>query len=240
LSDTLTSSVDLDDLLRIRHIINEEIKSAVDNISSELSQSVLDIQFKVTDRNSITSVNGDKSLSKYSISDVDNTAIIATGSHINATLMQNDAFRTAAIAGSGGLLGAAIIGGPVGIAIAAVGAILLNKKFEAERKQKVFNKVKDEVSNEMRLAISKLEIELNETARRLVASELDPTANSISLYLNDKVKQITSKLEFQNSLDKEKFEEKRDQLELFETIITQLDQLRTVCVRDYGDLTINE
>ncbi len=239
-TDTLTSSVDLDDLLRIRHIINEEIKSAVDNISSELSQSVLDIQFKVTDRNSITSVNGDKSLSKYSISDVDNTAIIATGSHINATLMQNDAFRTAAIAGGGGLLGAAIIGGPVGIAIAAVGAILLNKKFEAERKQKVFNKVKDEVSNEMRLAISKLEIELNETARRLVASELDPTANSISLYLNDKVKQITSKLEFQNSLDKEKFEEKRDQLELFETIITQLDQLRTVCVRDYGDLTINE
>jgi small GTP-binding protein len=236
--EILRSAGNVEELLRVRYIFNEEVKTAIDAISLELSEKVLELENRVVDRQSITASENSKSLTAYRPSTFeDNNSILEAGTNFNKSLIQNDAFKTIAIAGSGGLVGAAIIGGPVGVAIAAVGAIILNKKFQAERQVKIFNKIKEDVSNELSVSLKKLEMGLSESSKKLVSAEFDPTATSINVFLDEKLKQLSSKLEFQTGIDHQKYSENTREAETLNGTIIRLENLKKQCINDCGELS---
>lgn len=52
--EILRSAGNVEELLRVRYIFNEEVKTAIDAISLELSEKVLELENRVVDRQSIT------------------------------------------------------------------------------------------------------------------------------------------------------------------------------------------
>ncbi len=239
-SEILEKAITVEEFLKVRQVFNEEVRNAVDDIVSEINERVLALESQVVQRASIEGESqANTALSLRGTSIGDNSAIIEAGTNFGKVLNQNDAIKTIAIAGGGGAIAVALVGGPIGVAIAAVGAILLNKKFQEERQQKVLAKIKADVTNDLALAIGNFESGIGESAVRIVSAEFGGAADSIKAFLQDKLNQVESRLEFQASIDKSKISENKSQSELFAGTLSKLDALKTVCLQQYGEVCDN-
>ncbi len=240
-SEILEKANTVEDLLKVRQVFNEEVRRAIDAIVSEINERVLLLESQVVQRASIESESQtNRALSLRGTSIGDNSAILEAGTHFSKVLNQNDAIKTVAIAGGGGAIAAALIGGPVGIAIAAVGAILLNKKFQEERQQKVMSKIKSDVSNDLALAIGNFESGIGESSARIVSAEFEGAGQSIKAFLQDKMNQVNSRLEFQAGIDQSKISENKKQSEALQATVCKLEALKVICLKEFGEISGNE
>lgn len=74
-------------------------------------------------------------------------------------------------------------------------------------------------------------------AQRQFFAEFDPTATSINVFLDEKLKQLSSKLEFQTGIDHQKYSENTREAETLNGTIIRLENLKKQCINDCGELS---